>query len=276
MFWLSYGGGRNSTALAVLLAENWLTGFEPWECLFADTGDEKPQTYDYIEHQFRPYLERHGKVLHICRDKESVLERWQRLGVVGSRVLRTCTKHAKLRPLNRYRREHDPNPVALIGIDASETHRARPDREEFKDIPKRYPLVEQGIDLAGCIAIIRRAGLCVPVKSGCWHCPFARKREVLDLCLDRPDLVETIAELEEASLDIHPVEPGKDPRSSGPNGRPDPGKLWPERSVNRDGCRSTWDRTRTTRPVVVTTVETIRPAVARICFRPTGNRGYGD
>jgi Phosphoadenosine phosphosulfate reductase family len=209
MNWLSYGGGVNSTALAVLLCEEWLRGYDPWECLFADTGDEKPETYAYIEHQFRPYLERHGKTLQVCRDRESVLERWERLGVVGSRVLRTCTYHAKIQPLARYVRERDAQPIHIVGIDAGESHRAKPANLEARDVPKVYPLIDLGIDRTQCIEVIRRAGLCVPVKSGCWHCMFARKREVLDLCRDRPDLVERIAELEEASLDIHPLPLGK-------------------------------------------------------------------
>ncbi len=208
MHWLSYGGGVNSTALAILLCEGAIPEFDPWEAIFADTGDEKDETYLYIDHQFSPYLARHGKELHVCRDRESVLERWERLGVVGSRVLRTCTSHAKIRPITKYIREHDASPIQLLGIDAGESHRAKPAREEYRDIPKRYPLIELGIDRKDCAAIIRRAGLCLPVKSGCWHCPFIRKRETLDLCRDRPDRVERIVELEEASAEIHPVPPG--------------------------------------------------------------------
>lgn len=209
MYWLSYGGGVNSTALAVLLCEGALPEFDPWEAIFADTGDEKDETYAFIEHQFKPYLARHGKTMHVCHDKESVLERWERLGVVGSRVLRTCTSHAKIRPISAYIRAHDESPIQLIGIDADESHRARPASEEHRDIPKLYPLVTMGIGRAACKEIIRRAGLCVPAKSGCWHCPFMRKREVLDLAKNRPDRFARIVELEDASAEIHPVEPGK-------------------------------------------------------------------
>jgi 3'-phosphoadenosine 5'-phosphosulfate sulfotransferase (PAPS reductase)/FAD synthetase len=209
MYWLSYGGGVNSTALAILLCEGALPEFAPWEVIFADTGDEKDETYAYIEHQFKPYLARFGKTLRVCRDRESVLERWERLGVVGSRVLRTCTSHAKIRPISKYIREHDDDPMQLIGIDAGESHRVKPNREEFRDIPKVYPLVEAGINRRGCEAIIRAVGLCVPIKSGCWHCPFMRKRETLDLAKNRPDRLLRIIELEEASAEMHPVEPGR-------------------------------------------------------------------
>jgi 3'-phosphoadenosine 5'-phosphosulfate sulfotransferase (PAPS reductase)/FAD synthetase len=209
MYWLSYGGGVNSTALAILLCEGALPEFTPWETIFADTGDEKDETYAYIEHQFKPYLARHNKALYVCRDRESVLERWERLGVVGSRVLRTCTSHAKIRPMSRYVREHDSGPrIRLVGIDAGEAHRAKGRASESDDLV-RYPLVELGIDRKDCAVIIRAAGLCVPAKSGCWHCPFMRKRETLDLAKNHPDRMLRIVELEEASAEIHPLEPGR-------------------------------------------------------------------
>jgi 3'-phosphoadenosine 5'-phosphosulfate sulfotransferase (PAPS reductase)/FAD synthetase len=211
VYWLSYGGGVNSTALAILLCEGALPELTPWETIFADTGDEKDETYAYIEHQFRPYLARHGQTLHVCRDRESVLERWERLGVVGSRVHRTCTWHAKIYPIVEHIRRHGGLwDVQLIGIDAGEAHRAR-NRPLRTDDPfaKRYPLIEAGINRKGCAAIIRAAGLCVPAKSGCWHCPFMRKRETLDLAKNHPDRMLRIVELEEASMEIRPVEPGK-------------------------------------------------------------------
>ena len=104
--------------------------------------------------------------------------------------------------MDRYWKEHDSDAVSLVGIDAGESHRAK-ERDRV-----RYPLVEGGITRADCVKIIRAAGLCVPVKSGCWHCPFARKREVLDLVKNYPDRFLRIVELEEASLDIHPLPPG--------------------------------------------------------------------
>jgi hypothetical protein len=208
-YWLSYGGGVNSTALAILLCEGALPELAPWRPIFADTGDEKDETYAYIEGVFRPYLARHGHELIVVRDKESVLGRWERLGVVGSRVLRTCTSHAKIRPIEAcLARLGNLSDVQLIGIDYGESHRARPSLPT-DPYPKRYPLVELGIDRRGCAAIIRGTGLCLPVKSGCWHCPFMRKREVLELAKARPDRFLRIVELEEASIETHPVDPGK-------------------------------------------------------------------
>lgn len=207
--WLSHGVGQNSMALTVLLCRGALPEFGEWQAIFSDTGDEKDETYAYLDGVLRPYLRRHGKELVVVRDKESVLERWERLGVVGSRILRTCTSHAKIRPIERYLAEHwTSGDVQLIGIDAGESHRARPDHPETK-FPKRYPLVELGIGRRGCKEIIKSAGLCLPLKSGCWHCPFARKREVIDLAKNQPDKFQRIVELEAASIELHPPDAGK-------------------------------------------------------------------
>lgn len=53
---VSYGGGTNSTAMLIgMIAKE----ERPDAILFADTGGEKPETYDYVA-MFREWLSRHG------------------------------------------------------------------------------------------------------------------------------------------------------------------------------------------------------------------------
>lgn len=210
MNWLSYGGGVNSTALAVLLCEGKLPHYEPFRLIFSDTGDERDETYSYVRSVFEPYLARHSRTLETVRPKETVLQRWQRLRVTGSRIIRSCTEKAKIIPLRDYLRLHaQPGDRQLIGIADDESHRARPGLPT-DEWPKLYPLVEEGIDRDGCIQIIRGAGLCVPIKSGCWHCPFLRVGEVKALATERPDRFQTITDLEAAATVAHPPAPGAD------------------------------------------------------------------
>ena len=206
-YWLSYGGGVNSTALAVLLCEGKLPQYEPFRFVFSDTKDEKDETYAYISEVFVPYLARFGYQLETLSNHEGVLERWQRLKVVGSRTLRSCTDKAKIQPIQRHLREHGhPGDWQLIGIDIGEEHRAKPSYESDA-WKKKYPLVELEIDRAGCEAIIRSAGLAIPPKSGCWHCPFMRVGEVIELALKRPDRFDAIVKLERESLVARPIPP---------------------------------------------------------------------
>ena len=94
-YWLSYGGGVNSTALAVLLCEGKLPQYTPWRVMWSDTHDEEDHTYRYIETVFVPYLAHFGKQLETVRPDEGVIERWERLSVTGSRIIRSCTTKLK-------------------------------------------------------------------------------------------------------------------------------------------------------------------------------------
>lgn len=201
-YWLSYGGGVNSTALAVLLCEGRLPQFAPWRCLLADTLDEQDETYAYIRDVFAPYLARFGKVLEVCRPRESVIERWERLKVTGSRMRRACTDHGKIRPINRYLAEHGTEAdEQLIGIDAGEAHRAK--QPESQKRKQHFPLVDLDIDREQCVEIIKKAGLPIPLKSGCWHCPFMRVVDVLRLAVEHPERMRRVIRLETVAAETH-------------------------------------------------------------------------
>lgn len=194
-YWISYGGGVNSTALAVLIVAGALPQYQEARFIFADTLDEKPETYEYLNY-FKCWLQSHGRELITVRPEESVLSRWQKYQVTGSRRLRACTDHAKIRPITEFIRGLDKAPVQLIGIDAGEPHRARPANPKKKEITKCYPLVDLGIDRDECARIIELAGLQVPAKSGCWHCPFMRVGEVISLAQYEPEKFSLILALE--------------------------------------------------------------------------------
>lgn len=54
-----YGGGVDSTAMLIGL---YRSGVVPDLVLFADTGSEKPETYDYVG-MFSDWLQRHAAIL---------------------------------------------------------------------------------------------------------------------------------------------------------------------------------------------------------------------
>jgi hypothetical protein len=106
-------------------------------------------------------------------------------------MIRSCTEHAKIKPI----RAHVAGRTLgeLVGIDAGEDHRA-------KDSIR--PLVDLGIDRDGCVEIIKAEGLPVPVRSGCWHCPFMRTAEIVALA-SIPEYADRIERLENAALETH-------------------------------------------------------------------------
>lgn len=202
-YWLSYGGGVNSTALAVLIVQGKLPQYQPVRFVFSDTGEEKPETYAYIENHFAPYLEKHGYQLEIVRPKESVLEHWERLKVTGSRLIRACTVEGKIQPINKHVKDNGGG-IHLIGIDAGEAHRM-PDHVR--------PLVDLDIDRDGCEKIILAAGLPSPGKSGCWCCPFLRVQDIITLIRTQPCKANRIKLLEQTATETHGTDPHGNPRT---------------------------------------------------------------
>ncbi len=165
-----------------------------------------------------PYARKHGITVEVCRDSVGVLERWERTGFVGSRMLRSCSDNAKIQPARRHLKAHGAEgDVQLIGIHAGESHRAKGDSA-------RFPLVDMDIDQEGCVAIIEAAGLSVPPKSGCWHCPFMRVAEVIELAQTRPDRVKKIIALEMAA------NTRRGPDAEIYQWRDKPAKYWAERA----------------------------------------------
>lgn len=63
-----------------------------------------------------------------------------------------------------------------------------------------YPLQEWDFNRKACADIIRNEGLEVPPKSSCFFCPAMRRREILDLRENHPDLYERALRLERQAL----------------------------------------------------------------------------
>jgi hypothetical protein len=103
--------------------------------------------------------------------------------------------------------------VKAVGLDAGEDHRLtwakpkpgeadekKPSREAWLDanyFSYWYPLMDWGMDRAGCERSIRGAGLPVPMKSACWFCPASKKHEIVWLREHHPELLERALAIEE-------------------------------------------------------------------------------
>jgi len=204
MHWISYGAGVNSTAL-MIAAINSTIDIKPFRVVFCDTQDEKDETYEYLYRHAMPYARTRGVTIEVCRGVEGVLETWERLSVTGSRIIRSCTTKAKIVPFRKHVTAHTPEgfePINTIGIHADEEHRAKEARDG--ELKRRFPLIELDWGHDECVAAIVRAGLPVPVKSGCWHCPFMRKSEIIQLAVTAPCKFERIIKLEDAANEKHP------------------------------------------------------------------------
>lgn len=186
---VSFGGGVNSTAMVIMLAEQGWRG----PIVFADTGAEWPETYCYMTYLEREYLAPRGlSITRISgpqwvkkRGGMSLIDYCEAAHVIPMAAVRWCTHEWKAAPIRRYLGDASQ----LIGIAADEAHRM-PDAIR--------PLVDAGITRRGCIEIIQRAGLDVPQKSGCIICPFQRRDQWRVLWQRHPELWERVAMIEES------------------------------------------------------------------------------
>ncbi len=191
---LSYGGGVNTTALMVMLVRKQM----PFDmAVFADTGSELPETYSYLE-VARRYLERHGVGLKVVRSGNGTLyDTCKRRKVVPSKIWRWSTRDYKIRPIHRYYRSLGTPIHEYLGIAYDEVERMKPSKEDY--ITSDFPLIDWKMTREDCIAVIKSAHLPVPVKSGCYFCPFQDIPRWQDLYVKHNDLFQKAMKLEESS-----------------------------------------------------------------------------
>lgn len=215
--YFSFGGGVQSTAAMVLAAQSKI---DYKTFLFADTGDEHPETYEYIENVHKPFMEKHGMELRVLKrvskdgETRSIREEIEhepnliplpvrltvpRTGKHRAPPLnRNCTGHWKIRVLEKHIREegatmHDPVMVGL-GISYDEIQRMSDSKRRYQI--NDFPLIDGKITRDECRRIVKDAGLPSAPRSACFYCPFHNNDYWLRLRRKRPDLFEEVVELE--------------------------------------------------------------------------------
>lgn len=182
---VSYGGGLNSTAMLIYLAEN---NIDVDAILFADTGGEKPATYEYIKY-FNKWLSRHGLKIEVVKYKtKHGVELSLEQDVLNNNTLpsiafgwKTCSQKFKILPQTKWIESIYPGEeiIHLIGYDITEQRRVKENPLPLHE--NKYPLIELGWDRKRCEQEILLAGLCLPEKSSCFFCPNMKKHEILSL-----------------------------------------------------------------------------------------------
>jgi len=194
---LSFGGGVNTAALLALAYRG---DVRVDYAIFADTGCEIPETYEWIEQYAKPVCDELGIVFVTVKGRENVhgtevtnlYDYLYQYRIIPTRIRRSCTEKFKIKPIREWIINNLSDPVVLLGIDASEKHRAVPGI----DFECRYPLIEFGMTRNDCKRVIREVGWEVPPKSGCYICPFTSLSRFRWLLEAHPDLFMRAEELE--------------------------------------------------------------------------------
>jgi hypothetical protein len=211
---VAYGAGVNSTAMLVEFARR---AIRPDLILFADTGGEKPETYRYLG-VVRSFLKRANFPAVVTvryrpvRAAYSTLEgQCLHTGTLPSLAYGggTCAMKYKVQPQDKYVGAWPPalecwrsggRVVKAIGYDAGPSDSRRHHHAGDDRYLNWYPLAEWGMDRLDCERSIAGAGLPVPMKSACFFCPASKKREILWLKDNHPELLERSLAIERNAL----------------------------------------------------------------------------
>jgi hypothetical protein len=181
---LSYGGGRQTVAICVLVARGVLP--RPDVIVMADTGRENPSTWEYLNQHVEPFLSKHDLRVEIAPHSLATVDLYSGNGdlllpvFTATGKLRTyCSNEWKRRVVDRYLRAKGiEGGTQWIGFGFDEKRRwaGMHGRTEGK-WTKVCPLVDLMVNTAACLKIIESAGLPQPHHSACWMCPHKRNAE---------------------------------------------------------------------------------------------------
>lgn len=193
---LSFGAGVQTTALLLKFPKRYDY------VVFADTGDEKRETYSYLENYIKPFCEVNKINFVTVKNAkyDSLMDYCLQKKIVPTRSFRWCTQRFKISPIRKFVRSlgaSKKNPFYQdIGISVDEIHRMAGSKYDTKYLISEYPLAWEKISREDCYEIIKNAGFPVPPKSGCYYCPFAKKQEFIDLKKLHPDLWQKSIDME--------------------------------------------------------------------------------
>jgi len=209
MIVVSNGLGTNSTALLVGLKER---GINPDLILFADTGGEKPHTYnhlnimqgwlksvDFPQITVVKKVDKNGDILTL---EDNCLQKNMLPSIAYG--FKTCSQKYKIAPQDKFMNNYGPakelwesggKVTKLIGFDADEPQRAEKDYSCNK-YNYKHPLIEWNWGRDECKAAIERAGLPQAGKSSCFFCPNSKPSEIKELNAVYPELMDRCIKME--------------------------------------------------------------------------------
>jgi len=187
---ISFSGGKDSTAMLLRMVE---LDYDFDEIVFADTGFEFPELYNYIK-----VIEKHiGRKITVLKPEKKLFEKWFYGKVTrGSNKGKTrgfpleafsCwwARESKLKPLSRFQKKASE---IYVGIAYDEKHRVSKIDDRFK-----YPLIEWKWSEKDCIDYLNKKNLFNSLyvnfnRLGCWFCSKQSKLSLYVIYKNYPDL----------------------------------------------------------------------------------------
>jgi len=201
---VSVSGGKDSTAMALWLIDQGLADRCYW--VFADTGWEHPDLYDYLD-----YLE--GVIGPIHRAKNAkypggFVDAVRANKIFPHRTIRFCTRLLKTDPIKQHMATFEESPINCVGIRAAESRsRAALDMWDSGGPMKAdtwRPIIEWSVEdvvaihtkhnIRPCSLYLRKEN--PASRVGCYPCIYSRKSEIAAVANNDPWRIDEIRALE--------------------------------------------------------------------------------
>lgn len=201
---LGLSGGKDSSALAVYMADNY-PDLEI-EYFFTDTGEELEEVNDYLN-DLEGYLGKTINRLDPKRNFKRYLDEYNNF--LPSAQNRWCTVQLKLVPFEKWVEKEFLSKgytvYSYVAIRSDESYREG--LKSKKAIETILPFRENHVDKEGVFEILENAGLGLPKyyewrsRSGCTFCFFQRKIEWVGLLERHPEEFKKAQSLEKNAID---------------------------------------------------------------------------
>jgi 3'-phosphoadenosine 5'-phosphosulfate sulfotransferase (PAPS reductase)/FAD synthetase len=200
---VALSGGKDSTALAILLAE---CEPRPYTYVCTPTGDELPEMFEH----WRALGDRLGsRILPIMGGTLKSVIAAQ--GMIPNHRARFCTRIIKIEPYRRWLKEQTAlGPVvSYVGLRSDEEGRAGGAYADIDGVSMRFPLREWRMDEAAVLAALEQRNIIIPARTDCARCYHQRIGEWWLLWRDHLDIFLD-AEADEERLGHTYRTPGRD------------------------------------------------------------------
>lgn len=210
---LSLGAGVQSSTLLLMMLDGLIE--EPDCAIFADTGNEPKEVYEWLDYliekvdnRFPIYIVKYDKfngdivsdmlspnrkfasVPFYMRDENNKI----RMG------RRQCSREYKIEPLRIKIKELVGGSLrgkfvdTVIGISYDEAGRAKVPRNKWQQ--HSYPFIENKISRDDCKKWMKDNGYPIPPRSACIICPFHSNQEWIDMKNNHPEQFEEAIKFE--------------------------------------------------------------------------------
>ena len=217
-FYLSQSFGKDSMCQAIVAAEMGepVDGAIYCEVMYTDQiSGEIPEHRDFIYSVAIPKLEKeYGIKTTVLRSDRTmkdcfyhVVTRGKNAGkLTGFPIPGMCAinSNCKLRAINAWKKAQTEKITMYVGIAADEHKRLERLKEGSVSILAKYGITEEM-----AVKICRDRGLLSPIysfskRNGCWFCPNASKKELLNIYHNHRDLWEDLLRLQDTPNRISP------------------------------------------------------------------------